>query len=144
MLKALEHSDTEPTALLAPLHVLISKDRYTRNAKALLNAVRSEFKESDEVRFLSTVVPDAVAYNEAATLQVPVHMHNRVSGQRILSAFEVMHRLAWELFPELYGWFAGGVKGDPDQVFAPPQDPAGGEIADEAGGEQLASAGGAQ
>lgn len=144
VLKALEHSDTEPTALLAPLHVLISKDRYTRNAKALLNAVRSEFKESDEVRFLSTVVPDAVAYNEAATLQVPVHMHNRVSGQRILSAFEVMHRLAWELFPELYGWFAGGVKGDPDQVFAPPQDPTGGEIADEAGGEQLASAGGAQ
>lgn len=146
VLKNLEYSDNEPTTLLAPLHVLITKDRYTRNAKALLNAVRTEFGHSDQVHFLATVVPDAVAYNEAATLQVPVHAHNQIGGQRIPSAFEVMHRLAWELFPDLYGLFAGGVVGDPNQVFpshAHQADEAEAAPATSTAGAPVAAAGGA-
>lgn len=117
VLRNLEVSETEPTTLLAPLHVLISKNKYTRDAKSLLEAVRTAFDESDQVCFLQTTIPDAVAYNEAATLRVPVHMHNKVGGVRVPSGFEVMHRLVWELFPALYGVFAGGARGNPDEVF---------------------------
>ena len=38
------------------------------------------------------------------------------------SGYEVMHRIVWELHPELYGHFAGRMKGDPMEVFGPAKD----------------------
>ena len=43
---------------------------------------------------------------EAATLRVPVHRHERKRDGPTPSAYTVMHQLAWELIPSLEGVFA--------------------------------------
>jgi chromosome partitioning related protein ParA len=53
------------------------------------------------VTVLDTVIPDANAYQAAATEQVPVHRFDRQRGGATPSAYDVMHRLAWELIPSL-------------------------------------------
>jgi len=50
-----------------------------------------------------------------------VHQLHRQGGTRCPSGYEVMHRIAWELQPQLYGYFAGRLRGDPREVFGPAQ-----------------------
>jgi hypothetical protein len=54
-----------------------------------------------------------VAYKDAFTARTPVHMVNKTGGNRYPSGYEVMHRIVWELMPDLYGNFAGRLQGDP-------------------------------
>lgn len=117
VLHRLEQSETEPTTALAPIRAVICKFDYSRDAKAILQELQGEFTVNDKVSFVQTLIPDAVAYKEAFSLRVPVHKHNVTGGRRMPSAYEVMHRIAWDLVPQLYGVFAGGMSGDPDQVF---------------------------
>lgn len=117
VLHRLEQSETEPTTALAPIRAVICKFDYSRDAKAILHELQGEFTVNDKVSFVQTLIPDAVAYKEAFSLRVPAHKHNVTGGRRMPSAYEVMHRIAWDLVPRLYGVFAGGMSGDPDQVF---------------------------
>jgi chromosome partitioning related protein ParA len=117
VLHRLEQSESEPTTALAPIRAVICKFDYSRDAKAILRELQSEFTANDKVDFIQTVIPDAVAYKEAFSLRVPVHKHNIQGGRRMPSAYEVMHRIVWDLVPDLYGQFAGGLSGDPKQVF---------------------------
>jgi chromosome partitioning related protein ParA len=102
---------------LAPIRAVICKFDYSRDAKALLAELRGEFAEADRVSLLNTVIPNAVAYKDAFTARVPVHAISLTRGVRYPSGHEVMHRLAWELHPHLYGRFAGRTQGNPDQVY---------------------------
>ena len=122
VLKLLEHDDVEPRAELAPIQAVICRLDATRNARGLLAELRQEFSEGDRVTILDTVIPNAVAYKDAFTARTPVHQLNRAGGARYASGYEVMHRLVWELQPDLYGYFAGRQRGDPDAVFGPPRD----------------------
>lgn len=119
VLQRLEHDEQEPRAELAPIQAVICRLDATRNARALLAELRSEFGDGDRVTILNTTIPNAVAYKDAFTARSPVHQVSRTGGARHGSGYEVMHRLAWELQPELYGCFAGRLRGDPDKVFAP-------------------------
>jgi chromosome partitioning related protein ParA len=120
VLQRLEHDEDEPRAQLAPIRAVICRFDYSRDAKSLVSELRREFSEGDRVTILDTVIPNAIAYKDAFTARVPVHQANQTAGSRIPSAYEVMHRLAWELQPELNRFFAGRFEGDPDEVFSRP------------------------
>lgn len=119
VLQRLEQDPNEPRAELAPIQAVICRYDHSRNAKALLAELRAEFSEGDRVTILDTLIPNAVAYKDAFTARVPVHAHNRSGGSRYPSGYEIMHRIAWELQPDLYGYFAGRMRGDPAVVFGP-------------------------
>jgi chromosome partitioning related protein ParA len=122
VLQRLEQDEVEPRAQLAPIQAVICRFDYSRNAKGLLAELAREFSEGDRVTILNTVIPNAVAYKDAFTARVPVHSINTSGGNRYPSGYEVMHRIVWELHPELYGHFAGRMKGDPMEVFGPAKD----------------------
>jgi chromosome partitioning related protein ParA len=117
VLQRLEQDPDEPRAELAPIQAVICRYDHSRNAKALLTELRNEFSEGDRVTILGTMIPNAVAYKDAFTARMPVHAVNKSGGSRYPSGYEVMHRIVWELMPELYGHFAGRLKGDPEEVF---------------------------
>lgn len=117
VLQRLEQDPDEPRAELAPIQAVICRYDHSRNAKALLSELRNEFSEGDRVTILNTMIPNAVAYKDAFTARMPVHAVNKSGGSRYPSGYEVMHRIVWELMPELYGNFAGRLQGDPDEVF---------------------------
>lgn len=125
VLQRLEHDENEPRAELAPIQAVICKFDCTRNARQLLGELRAEFDAGDRVTILDTVIPNAVAYKDAFTARKPVHQVNRQGGSRFPSGYEVMHRLVWELQPNLYGHFAERLRGDPVEVFGPSQTPGG-------------------
>lgn len=88
------------------LLALINAHERTVNARALAAVLRQRFADHRKVRVLDTVVPSAAAYAAAATARVPVHDFDR--RRRFgNSAWNVMHRLAWELFPSLANVYAG-------------------------------------
>lgn len=117
VLQRLEQDPDEPRAELAPIQAVICRYDHSRNAKALLTELRAEFSEGDRVTILDTMIPNAVAYKDAFTARMPVHTVNKSGGSRYPSGYEVMHRIVWELMPELYGNFAGRLQGDPEEVF---------------------------
>lgn len=119
VLQRLEQDEVEPRAQLAPIRAVICRFDYSRNAKALLAELAREFGDGDRVTILNTVIPNAVAYKVAFTARAPVHSINTSGGSRYPSGYEVMHRVLWELLPELHGCFAGHMKGDPLEVFGP-------------------------
>lgn len=123
VLQRLEQDEVEPRAQLAPIQAVICRFDYSRNAKGLLAELAREFSDGDRVTILNTVIPNAVAYKDAFTARQPVHTVNPPpGGNRYPSGYEVMHRIVWELQPDLYGHFAGRLKGDPLEVFGPPRD----------------------
>ena len=61
VLHRLEQSESEPTTALAPIRAVICKFDYSRDAKAILRELQSEFTANDKVDFIQTVIPDAVA-----------------------------------------------------------------------------------
>ncbi len=122
VLHRLEQDAMEPRAELAPIQAVICRLDSTRNARALLAELQAEFSERDRVTILGTAIPSAVAYKDAFTARLPVHQINKTGGARNPSGYEVMHRLVWELQPDLYGYFAGRMRGDPEVVFGPARD----------------------
>ncbi|MDR8398423.1 ParA family protein [Paraburkholderia sp. USG1] len=93
------------------LLVLINAHERTSNARALASVLRQRFSAHPKVSVLDTVVPSAAAYAAAATARVPVHDFDR-RRRFENSAWNIMHRLAWELFPSLANVYVGasGVK----------------------------------
>lgn len=88
------------------LLALINAHERTNNARALVTVLRQRFKGHPKVRVLNTVIPSAAAYAAAATARVPVHNFDR-RRRFANSAWNVMHCLAWELFPSLANVYAG-------------------------------------
>ncbi|MGF6411544.1 ParA family protein [Paraburkholderia sp. MM5482-R1] len=88
------------------LLTLINAHERTTNARALAAVLRERFTGHPKVRVLGTVIPSAAAYAAAATARVPVHDFDR-RRRFDNSAWNVMHRLAWELFPSLANVYAG-------------------------------------
>lgn len=117
VLQRLEHDADEPRAELAPIQAVICRFDYSRDAKTLLSELRHEFTAGDRVTILNTVIPSAVAYRDAFTARVPVHTISKSGGTRYPSGYQTMHQIVWELQPDLYGYFAGRLRGNPEEVF---------------------------
>lgn len=90
-----------------PLKAVINRVGRTNDARQITQEIRKSYLEMKGlVTVAETMIPASVAYNEAATAQLPVHrLKRRESG---ITPSETMHQLIWELLPNLSGVFAGG------------------------------------
>ncbi|MNE78724.1 hypothetical protein D3C80_1751580 [compost metagenome] len=86
-----------------PLRLLLNQVNAIRmDTRMIIRGLRETFAEATNISVLETVVPDRVAYLNAASLGLPVHRIDtrRSRQQRSPSALETMQALAIELFPE--------------------------------------------
>jgi chromosome partitioning related protein ParA len=86
-----------------PLRLLLNQvNRIRVDTRMIIRGLRETFVEATHISVLDTVVPDRVAYLNAASLGLPVHrIETRQSRDRHSpSALETMQALAIELFPE--------------------------------------------
>jgi chromosome partitioning related protein ParA len=88
--------------------------RRTNNSRLVADTIRANFlRAQGRVTVLDTVIPDANAYQAAATARMPVHRFDRQRLGTSAYANAVMHQLAWELIPSLQGVYAGRPRLDP-------------------------------
>lgn len=86
-----------------PLRLLLNQVNSIRmDTRMIIRGLRETFVEATNISVLDTVVPDRVAYLNAASLGLPVHRieTRRSPKRRSPSALETMQALAIELFPE--------------------------------------------
>jgi len=86
-----------------PLRLLLNQVNAIRmDTRMIIRGLRETFAEATNISVLNTVVPDRVAYLNAASIGLPVHrIETRQSRERRSpSALETMQALAIELFPE--------------------------------------------
>jgi chromosome partitioning related protein ParA len=86
-----------------PLRLLLNQVNVIRvDSRMIIQGLRETFAGATNISVLETVVPDRVAYLNAASLGLPAHrIEPRQSCQRRSpSALETMQALAIELFPE--------------------------------------------
>ena len=124
-LRMLERLDASSAigAGLGPMKAVINCLRRTNNSRLVADTIRANFlRAQGRVTVLDTVIPDANAYQAAATAQVPVHRFDRHRVGASACPYELMHRLAWELIPSLQGVYAGGNGHARAQAAFPPQE----------------------
>ena len=86
-----------------PLRLLLNQVNSIRvDTRMIIRGLRETFAGATNISVLETVVPDRVAYLNAASLGLPVHRieTRRSRERRTPSALETMKALAIELFPE--------------------------------------------
>lgn len=86
-----------------PLRLLLNQVNSIRvDTRMIIRGLRETFAGATNISVLKTVVPDRVAYLNAASLGLPVHRieTRRSRERRSLPALETMQALAIELFPE--------------------------------------------
>lgn len=86
-----------------PLRLLLNQVTAIRvDTQMIIRGLRETFAGATRILVLDTVIPDRVAYLNAASLGLPVHrIEKRLSRERgSPSALETMQALAIELFPE--------------------------------------------
>jgi chromosome partitioning related protein ParA len=94
------------------MRAVINCLRRSNNSRMVADTIRQNFiRMQGRVTVLDTVIPDANAYQVAATEQTPVHRHDRHRSGATPCAYDVMHQFAWELIPSLRGVYAGQVQG---------------------------------
>ncbi|MGE8098629.1 ParA family protein [Pseudomonas fluorescens] len=100
-------SDLEPFRHLGipppPLRLLLNQVNSIRvDTRMIIRGLRETFAGANNISVLDSVVPDRVAYLNAASLGLPAHrIETRQSRERRSpSALETMQALAIELFPE--------------------------------------------
>lgn len=87
------------------------------DTRMIIRGLQEAYAGATNISVLDTVVPDRVAYLNAASLGLPVHrveLH-RSREQRSPSALETMQALACELFPEWHDAISTMSKGAEDQ-----------------------------
>ena len=100
-------SELEPFRRLGitppPLGLLLNQVNAIRvDTRMIIHSLRETFAGVTNISVLDTIVPDRVAYLNAATLGLPVHRieTHQSRERRSPSALETMQALAIELFPE--------------------------------------------
>lgn len=86
-----------------PLRLLLNQVNAIRvDTRMIIHSLRETFAGVSNISVLDTLVPDRVAYLNAATLGLPVHRieTHRSRERRSPSALETMQALAIELFPK--------------------------------------------
>lgn len=86
-----------------PLRLLLNQVNSIRvDTRMIIRGLRETFAGATHISVLDTVIPDRVAYLNAATLGLPVHRIEtcRSRGRRVPPVLETMQALAIELVPE--------------------------------------------
>lgn len=90
-----------PAGGIPHLKAVIYKLKATSDARMIADTIRTQFLDlKGRVHVIDTAVPDAVAYQKAATAQLPVHWVDPTK------ASQIMHKVVWELFPNLQGVYS--------------------------------------
>ncbi|TCJ15186.1 ParA family protein [Parasulfuritortus cantonensis] len=93
-----------------PLTAVLNRVGHTNDARQITDEIRTSYLDMKGlVTVAETIIPASVAYNEAATAQLPVH---RLKRRDRVSPFDTMHELVWEMIPSLRGVYAGGYSED--------------------------------
>lgn len=112
MFKRLSVGVPMPTPALGAVKALIYRQLRTADSRNIAQQIRSEHLNlGGRVTVLETVVPSTTAYPTATTERIPVHWHDHRTSSATPCANEVMHRLIWELLPNLHGIQAAAVEG---------------------------------
>lgn len=100
-------SDLEPFRHLGiatpPLRLLLNQVNAVKlDTRMIMHGLRETFAGAATITVLNTVIPDRVAYLNAASLGLPAHRieRHRNCGTNSPSTLETMQALAIELFPE--------------------------------------------
>lgn len=82
---------------IGQLYGVINKLDNTRDARSIVQSLRGKtfLPSKGKISILDNVIPPSVIYREAATMQIPVHRHEKRRG------YDVMFSLASELFPHI-------------------------------------------
>lgn len=89
-------------APVPPLKAIIYAQSRTRDSRQIAERIRNEFISlRGRITVLDTWIPNAKAYTEASTLQIPVHIHEPERTGSMPAAGETMRALVSELFPNL-------------------------------------------
>lgn len=89
--------------VVPPLRLLLNQvDTVRLDARLIVCGLRDSFPAATSIAVLNTVIPNRVAYVNAASLGLPVHRveTHRPIARRSPSALETLQALALELFPE--------------------------------------------
>jgi chromosome partitioning related protein ParA len=91
-----------------PVRVLINRMERLRDSKQMVSIIREDCKHvGHKISLLSTIIPSTKAFKEAASNGIPVHRHEFAKRDpNSPTAYEVMHQLAWELYPNFVGTYA--------------------------------------
>lgn len=118
MLKALNAmADVSAELRSGPLAIVINGMDRTRAARLIAEQIRTDFRSYPGVRLLDTLVPDAKAYPEARLANQPVHRIDLPRKDRVQACgYEVMHRLVFEMLPNLKGLWSGEPVPGPDRM----------------------------
>jgi chromosome partitioning related protein ParA len=97
--------EPNPGARIGPVRAILNRMDRTSDAKGVADSLKEHFISLEgRVSLLKTVIPMSKAYKEAATGQIPVHIYERSrNGGQMLSAWDVMHSIVWELVPSFEG-----------------------------------------
>lgn len=101
-----------------PLRLLLNQvNTETLDARLIMQSLRASFSDDDAVKVLATLIPDRVAYRNAATLGIPVHHLKASLNQKSLSPSETLQALATELFPEWAAHFQPATSPSPNRLL---------------------------
>ncbi|TNB81577.1 ParA family protein [Pseudomonas sp. Fig-3] len=91
-----------------------------RDTRLIMESLQESFKTDPHVSLCATVIPDRVAYLNAASLGLPVHRveHAPPPGSHSPCAADVMRALALELFPEWTDQLSSSTGNMPSQTSA--------------------------
>ncbi|GAB6042250.1 ParA family protein [Endothiovibrio diazotrophicus] len=91
------------------VRALLSCTKNTNLAQRYAAYIREHYANDHSVTVLRTEIPFSTTYSQAHTKHVPVHCwERRRSGGTMAPAWQVMHELVWELYPNLRGCYAEG------------------------------------
>ncbi len=96
------------------LYALIYGMDRSNDSKLIADQIRNDFRSIHKVRVMQTVVPQSAAYRTAATLQLPAYEIDRPPSKKSVTAYETLHQLVWELFPNLQDIYCDDVAADDD------------------------------
>ncbi len=95
---------------LGQVMALVYRQTRTTDARSIAMQIRGEhIQMAGKVTVLNTVIPSTTAYTNATTARSPVHWFDRTTKGATPCADEVMHQLAWELFPNIDGHHVSNV-----------------------------------
>lgn len=94
------------------LYALIYGMDRSNDSKIIADQIRSDFRSIHKVRVMQTVVPQSTAYRTAATLKIPAYEYERPPSKKTATAYDTLHQLVWELFPNLQDIYCDDITPD--------------------------------
>lgn len=98
---------------IGPVKAVIYRRTRTNDASRIAQEIYAQghIALGGKVSVLDTIIPATTAYTQATTAGIPVHRHDRVTTGATPCASDQMHKLVWELMPNLKGLRADDMEG---------------------------------